>query len=105
MVRRINEIRRENPALQRLENVTFIDSYNEALIAYVKSWPGNTVICVVNIDPYNAQEGAGVIPAHLGLPPAFAAHDLLSGDHFDWRIGANYVRLEPGGAHVLRVEQ
>ena len=50
MVRRINEIRRENPALQRLENVTFIDSYNEALIAYVKSSPGNTVICVVNID-------------------------------------------------------
>ena len=105
MVRRINEIRRENPALQRLENVHFIDSYNEALIAYVKSSPGNTVICVVNIDPHNVQEGAGVIPAHLGLPPAFAAHDLLSGDHFDWRIGANYVRLEPGGAHVLRVEQ
>ncbi len=105
MVRRINEIRRENPALQRLENVTFIDSYNEALIAYVKSSPGNTVICVVNIDPHNTQAGAGVIPAHLGLPPAFAVNDLLSGNHFDWRIGANYVELAPGGAHVLRVEQ
>jgi starch synthase (maltosyl-transferring) len=104
MVRRINEIRRENPALQRLENVTFLETYNEALIAYAKSVPGNTVICVVNIDPGNAQEGAGVIPAHLGLPPAFAAHDLLSGAHFDWRIGGNYVRLEPGAAHVLRVE-
>ena len=104
MVRRINEIRRENPALQRLENVTFLETYNEALIAYVKSVPGNTVICVVNIDPSNAQEGAGVIPAHLGLPPAFAAHDLLSGAHFDWRIGGNYVRLDPGAAHVLRVE-
>ena len=96
MVRRINEIRRENPALQRLENVTFIDSYNEALIAYVKSSPGNTVICVVNIDPHNTQAGAGVIPAHLGLPPAFAVNDLLSGDHYDWRIGANYVRARAG---------
>src|SRR4051794_8258080 len=105
MVRRINEIPRENPALQRLENVTFIDSYNEALIAYVKSSPGNTVICVVNIDSHNTQAGAGVIPAHLGLPPAFAVNDLLSGNHYDWRIGANYVELEPGGAHVLRVEQ
>jgi starch synthase (maltosyl-transferring) len=104
MIRRVNEIRRENPALQRLENVTFLETYNEALIAYVKSVPGNTVICVVNIDPSNAQEGAGVIPAHLGLPPAFAAHDLLSGAHFDWRIGGNYVRLDPGAAHVLRVE-
>jgi len=92
-------------ALQRLENVHFIDSYNEALIAYVKSSPGNTVICVVNIDPHNTQAGAGVIPAHLGLPPAFAVNDLLSGDHYDWRIGANYVELAPGGAHVLRVEQ
>jgi starch synthase (maltosyl-transferring) len=105
MVRRINEVRRDNPALQRLENIHFLDSHNEALIAYVKTWPGNTVICVVNIDPHNVQEGAGVIPAHLGLPPAFAVHDLLSGDHFDWRIGANYVRLEPGGSHVLRVDQ
>ena len=104
MVRRINEIRRENPALQRLENVTFLETYNEALIAYVKSVPGNTVVCVVNIDPSNAQEGAGVIPAHLGLPPAFAVHDLLTGAHFDWRIGGNFVRLDPGAAHVLRVE-
>jgi starch synthase (maltosyl-transferring) len=103
-IRRVNEIRRENPALQRLENVTFLETYNEALIAYVKSVPGNTVVCVVNIDPQNAQEGAGVIPAHLGLPPAFAVHDLLSGAHFDWRIGANYVRLDPGAAHVLRVD-
>src|SRR3954470_16418134 len=48
-IRRVNEIRRENPALQRLENVTFLETYNEALIAYVKSVPGNTVACAVNI--------------------------------------------------------
>ena len=52
-----------------------------------------------------AKAGGGVVPAHLGLPPAFAVNDLLSGDHYDWRIGANYVELAPGGAHVLRVEQ
>ena len=28
-------------------------------------------------------------------------NDLLSGESYDWRIGPNYVRLEPGGAHVL----
>ena len=36
MIRRINEIRRENPALQRLENVTFLETDNDALIAYAK---------------------------------------------------------------------
>jgi starch synthase (maltosyl-transferring) len=35
----------------------------------------------------------------------FTVEDLLTGDHFDWRIGENYVRLDPHGtqAHVLRV--
>ena len=46
-----------------------------------------------------------MIPAQLGLPPVFAVEDLLSGDHFDWRIGANYVRLDPAGsqAHIFKV--
>jgi starch synthase (maltosyl-transferring) len=106
LIRRINEARRENPALQELSNVTFLDTANEALVAYAKQSAGNTVIAVVNIDPYQAQEGLAVVPAHLGLPPSFSAHDLLAGDRFQWRIGPNYVRLEPGvrQAHLVRVE-
>jgi starch synthase (maltosyl-transferring) len=105
MIRRINEIRRENPALQVLSNVFWLDTQNDNLMAYTKQRPGNSVIVVVNLDPHNAQEGATVIPAHLGLPPVFSVEDLLTGDHYDWRIGANYVRLDPAGsqAHILRV--
>ena len=106
MIRRINEIRHENPALQVLSNVHFLETHNDALIAYAKQSPGNCLIMVVNIDPHNAQEGAALIPAHLGLPPVFPVHDLLTGEHYDWRIGTNYVRLDPGStqAHILRVE-
>jgi starch synthase (maltosyl-transferring) len=106
MVQRLNYIRRENPALQELSNVTFLETQNEALIAYAKQSRGNTVITVVNIDPYNTQEGAAVIPASLGVPPTFTVHDLLSGDWYQWHIGHNYVRLEPGvkQAHINRVE-
>src|SRR4051794_17025392 len=105
MIRRLNEIRRENPALQHLSNVQFLDAQNDALIAYVKHEPGNTVIVVANVDPHNAQAGLVVIPAQLGLPPVFTVEELLTGDHFDWRIGGNYVRLDPAGhqTHVLRV--
>ena len=48
-----------------------------------------------------------VLPAQLGLPPVYAVEDLLTGDHYDWRIGANYVRLDPRiePAHILRVEK
>jgi starch synthase (maltosyl-transferring) len=106
MIRRVNEIRAENPALQRLSNVYFLETHNEAIIAYAKTAPGNTLVVVVNLDPHNLQEGIALIPAHLGLPPVFTVEDLLTGDHYDWRIGANYVRLDPAGrqTHIFRVE-
>ena len=61
---------------------------------------------VVNVDPHQGQEGVAVVPASLGLPPTFTVHDLVSDERFQWRIGPNYVRLQPGirQAHILRVE-
>ena len=106
LIGQINFIRRENPALQSLSNVTFLDAANEALMAYAKQAEGNTIITVVNMDPHQPQEGVTTVPAGLGLAPSFTAHDLLSDERFQWRIGPNYVRLEPGvrQAHVIRVE-
>jgi starch synthase (maltosyl-transferring) len=106
LIERVNRIRRENPALQTFSNVTFLDTANEALIAYAKQSPGSTVIIVVNIDPHQLQEGVAVIPASLGLPPTFTVYDSLSDEGFQWRIGRNYVRLEPGvrQAHLMRVQ-
>jgi starch synthase (maltosyl-transferring) len=106
MVKQLNFIRRDNPALQHFSNVTFLETANEALIAYAKQSAGSTVLVVVNTDPYQAQAGVATVPASLGLAPSFTAHDLLSDERFQWRIGPNYVRLEPGvrQAHVIRVE-
>jgi starch synthase (maltosyl-transferring) len=106
MMQTLNEARRANPALQELSNVTFLETANEALVAYAKQSLGNTLIMVVNIDPHVAQEGLAVVPAELGTAPIFTVHDLLSGERFQWRIGPNYVRLEPGvrQAHVNLVQ-
>ena len=106
MVQRLNAIRRTNPALQEFSNVTFLDTANEALIAYAKQSRGNTVITIVNLDPREPQEGLTIVPAHLPVPLSFGVRDLLTDEHFSWRIGPNYVRLEPGvrQAHVVRVE-
>ncbi len=104
LISRINAIRRENPALQRLDNVQFLTTENDALIAYAKRTEENTIICVVTLDPVNAQEGVVVVPYGLGLPPVFTVTDLLSGESFDWRMGRNFVRLDPYRvAHLLRV--
>jgi starch synthase (maltosyl-transferring) len=106
LIGRVNHIRRAHPALQRFENVTFLETENDALLAYAKQWGADTVICIVNLDPSATQEGLAVLGAGLGLPPAFSAHDLLTDERYAWRIGRNYVRLDPGyrQAHLLAVE-
>ncbi|MEA2282031.1 MAG: hypothetical protein QOK21_2638 [Solirubrobacteraceae bacterium] len=107
MIRRLNEVRRENVALQHLSDVHFLETYNDALVAYAKQLQGNTLFVAVNLDPHHVQEGVALVPAHLGLPPVFTVEDQLTGEHFDWRIGENYLRLDPQGrqTHVLRVQQ
>jgi starch synthase (maltosyl-transferring) len=104
-IRRLNEIRREHPALQHLSNLHVLDTENESLLAFAKRWGDDTILVVVNLDPHHIQEGVAVVPYDLGLPPAFTCEDLLSGERFDWRMGRNYVRLDPDfrTAHVLTV--
>ena len=104
LISRINAIRRANAALQHVDNIQFLDTESDALIAYAKRTGDNTIIAVVTLDPVLAQEGVVVVPAGLGLPPVFTVTDLLSGESFDWRMGRNYVRLDPYRvAHLLRV--
>ena len=104
LVKRLNQIRRENPALQRLEGIDFLETENEHLIAYARRAAGNILLVCVNLDPKAEHEGVVVVPVWLGLPPAYAVTELLGGERFHWRIGRNFVRLGPGQAHVLRVE-
>jgi len=104
LVKRLNEILRENPALQRLEGIDFLETESEHLIAYARRAQGNILLVSVNLDPKAEHEGVVVVPVWLGLPPAYAVTELLAGERFHWRIGRNYVRLAPGQAHVLRVE-
>jgi starch synthase (maltosyl-transferring) len=104
LIERINAIRRENESLQHLDNIQFLTTENDALIAYAKRSGDNVVIVVVTLDPVSAQEGVVVIPYGLGLAPVFTVTDLLSGESFDWRMGRNFVRLDPYRvAHLLRV--
>jgi starch synthase (maltosyl-transferring) len=106
LIQRLNLVRRANPALQRLENVTFLDAANDAILAYFKREGPNAILTVVNLDPDHAQEGLVQVPYELGVPPAFAVEDLLDGELHHWRLGGNYVRLDPAerAGHVLRVD-
>ena len=101
LVQRLNEIRRAHLPLRRLTGLQWLETESPHLLAYAKGEGTDAVICCVNLDPATGHDGVVIVPVQLGLPPAFRAHDLLSGDTFDWRIGRNYVGLGPGQAHVI----
>ena len=107
MMQRLNAIRHENVALQYQSNVAWLDAQNDQIFAYAKHEPGNTIITVTNLDPHNQQAGLVTIPAVLGLAPVFVVEDQFTGNHYDWRIGQNYVELNPHIVgkqfHVLKV--
>ncbi len=104
LIARMNAIRRAHPALQEFANVTFLETENDALIAYAKRTGSDVVITVVSLDPSSDQEGVCIVPSDLGLPPSFAVQDeLVTASRFHWRLGRNFVRLAPGQAHVLSV--
>ena len=103
LVQAVNRARRENEALQRLDNVTFLETENEQLFAFLKRTGDNTVVTVVNLDPGATQEGVCILPVATGLPPAYPVRDLLADERWTWHIGRNYVRLGPGKSHVLRI--
>jgi starch synthase (maltosyl-transferring) len=112
-ITRLNELRREHPALQRLRNLRFHATDSDQIICYSKSIAGadgrhtDTVLMVVNLDPHGARETTVRLdmPA-LGMEwdDTMAVHDEIGGDTYVWGQ-ANYVRLDPfhEPAHVFRV--
>jgi starch synthase (maltosyl-transferring) len=99
-VRRLNEVRRAEPALQRFDNLRLLDTHGEAVFAYFKA---PDIAVAANLDPTTPREDVVVVPHGLGLPEEFPVRDLLTGERYRWRIGRNYVGLAPGGAHVMKI--
>ncbi len=110
-IARLNEIRRAHPALAQLRTLRFHYVDNDALLAYSKTDPatGDTVICVVNLDPFDPQQGTLWLdlPA-LGMAwsERFTGYDEVSGESWDWGQ-SNWVRLEPRRAvcHIVSVQR
>lgn len=108
----LNRARRENAALQAMENLVFHATDNPYLIAYSKRRDGeeHAVLMVVNLDPSYLQSGWVTLQLEeLGLDgrESFQVHDLLTGEHYLWQGARNYVELSPETmpAHVFRVRK
>jgi starch synthase (maltosyl-transferring) len=112
LIRCVNRIRRENPALHRNQGLRFHGVDNEQIISYSKTTEtcDNIILCVVNLDPHHTQRGWLELPDGLfGIPQAgsFQMHDLLTGARYLWHGARNYVELDPqfSPAHIFRLRQ
>ncbi|MBV8360195.1 MAG: alpha-1,4-glucan--maltose-1-phosphate maltosyltransferase [Deltaproteobacteria bacterium] len=110
-VARVNQIRRENPALQEFLNLRFLDTDNEQILLYVKSTADrdNIILVAVNLDPFHSHYCTAFVPPdEVGVTSGqpYRVTDLLTGAIYTWS-DRNYVRLDPAiePAHILRVDQ
>ena len=110
----LNKIRRENPALQQLRNITTHWSDDPEVLVFSKTisaehnqGKANTILVVINTDPHSVRETMIHLNlSALGASGTFKVEDLVSGEKFEW-AEHNFVRLDAfnSPAHILRVEQ
>ncbi|QNA92560.1 MULTISPECIES: alpha-1,4-glucan--maltose-1-phosphate maltosyltransferase [unclassified Microbacterium] len=117
LLRRLNEIRRDHPALRQLRTFSTHWSDDDAVLVYSKhldapftgTGRADTIIVVANVDPHSVRETT----VHLdttrwGVPlgDRFEVEDLLTGAVWTWS-DHNYVRLDAFAepVHILKVRE
>jgi starch synthase (maltosyl-transferring) len=112
LIARVNQIRKENPALHGDWGLRFHHVDNEQLIAYSKESPNgsNVVLVVVNLDPHHAQSGWLDFPIEdfgFDSQQPYQLHDLLTNAHYVWHGRRNYIGLDPHAvpAHIFHLRR
>ncbi len=111
-IARINNIRKENRALQMYTNLRFYHADNDAILFYGKMSPArdNIILVVVNLDPHRKHNSFVYVPIEeFGQMEGdeYQVHDLLSDARYTWRGRQNYVELDPEiqPAHIFLVRR
>jgi len=110
-IARINQIRRENSALQQDQRLHFLPVDNESLLCFAKIAEdgSNIMLIVANLDPHHSQSGwVNLNLELLGLDDKpFQMHDLLTGARFLWSGARNYVELNPlvSPVHIFKLRR
>jgi starch synthase (maltosyl-transferring) len=112
LISRVNQIRRENPALQSDWSLRFHPLDNDQLIAYSKATEdlSDVILVIVNLDPRYKQSGWIDVPLDdfkLDPQQSYQVHDLLTDARYLWHGSRNYVELNPLilPAHIFKVRR
>lgn len=108
LLKTLNNIRHEHPALQQNKALHFHAVENPELLCYSKRHQDDTILVVINLDCVNVQSGWIELDMHaLGLSTeaTFECHDLLQDVRYTWVRQRNFVRLDPSvsPAHIFHL--
>jgi starch synthase (maltosyl-transferring) len=95
---RLNRVRRREPALQRMDNVSFHASGHPDVLCYVKAAWQRDLLCAVSVNPHEVVEAELEVPLErLGLGPTdrYVVEDLLTGERRQWCGERQPVRFDP----------
>jgi starch synthase (maltosyl-transferring) len=98
LISKINHIRNEHESYQQTNNIQFLETGNDQLIAFYK-WNDNRTdetITIISLDAYNSQSGSVQLPLHdLKINPGhkIEVEDLVTRNCYNWYNEWNYVEL------------
>ncbi len=112
VISKVNQIRKDNPALHSNGSLEFHPTDNDQIIVYSKASEDheNVILTVVNLDPHHTHSSwVQLHLEHIGIEAGqrFQVHDLLTGARYLWQGARNYVELNPQfiPAHIFRVRR
>ncbi|MFC7703575.1 alpha-1,4-glucan--maltose-1-phosphate maltosyltransferase [Plastorhodobacter daqingensis] len=97
-IRLMNRLRRDHPALQGFDNLSFYHAGNDQVLAYGKQAGDDFVLIHVNLDPHNVQSFQFEVPLwEFGLPDdaSVEVRDLIHGNSFTWHGKYQWLELDP----------
>ncbi len=99
-IARLNQIRRDHPALQEYDNLSFLHADDDNVLCYIKALPerGSYVMAAVNLDPFQGDHANIEVPHHiLGTTPEaqVRATELFTEESFLWQGSSQSVYLDP----------
>ncbi len=105
-VSRVNAIRRSHPALQEYENLRFVDTSDDNVLAYYKATEdlSDIVLVIVNLDPFHAHQSTVRLPLEtLGIAHdgQVRAHELFTDETFLWTGDEQHLTLDPQSSPAM----
>lgn len=112
LIAKVNQIRRQNPALHANDTLLFHPVDNDHIIAFTKNSENfeNVVLTIVNLDPHHIQSGwidLDVKKLNISADGNYQVHDLLTDAKYNWTGMRNYVELNPHfvPAHIFQIRR